>query len=100
MHRLGPGHRPDAVGGVVSRPLQPATARNKYTNTSLSSGKFSNYCTNCTVHTATLEGTQGTTVTQLTCACKPLVGGYGFTQSTINLGMSGPNLCSQFGVCY
>jgi hypothetical protein len=102
VHRLGPDHRRDAVGGVVSRrPLQPTAGRNKYTNThTLPSGKFSNYCTNCTIDSATLEGTQGTTVHELTCACKPLVGSDGFVQSTINLGMSTSNLCSHFGACY
>ncbi len=42
------------------------------------SGKFSNYCTNCTVQADRL----------LTCFCSPLVSrGQGSVRSTINLGM-------------
>ncbi|KAH6847144.1 CVNH domain-containing protein [Chaetomium sp. MPI-CAGE-AT-0009] len=43
-------------------------------------GKFSNYCTNCTLDTPA-----GRTEYQLTCACQPLVGGHGFVKSTLNL---------------
>ncbi|KAH6623752.1 CVNH domain-containing protein [Chaetomium tenue] len=43
-------------------------------------GKFSNYCTNCTLGTAA-DGTEH----QLTCACQALVGSRAFKQSTINL---------------
>lgn len=42
------------------------------------SGKFSNYCTNCTVHASRM----------LTCACTPLIHGEkGPIKSTLNLGM-------------
>jgi hypothetical protein len=46
------------------------------------SGKFSNYCTNCTV----LES-QDKAQHNLTCSCTPLVGSRGSVLSTINLGM-------------
>ncbi|KAK4034141.1 CVNH domain-containing protein [Parachaetomium inaequale] len=43
-------------------------------------GKFSNYCTNCTVFAPA-----GRAEHQLTCSCKPLVGSRGAVLSTLNL---------------
>jgi hypothetical protein len=47
------------------------------------SGKFSNYCTNCTVFAPA-----GKTEHQLTCSCEPLVGSRGAVRTTLNLGAS------------
>jgi hypothetical protein len=45
------------------------------------SGKFSNYCTNCT----TLQP-MGEAKHLLICSCEPLVGSRGPVESTLNLG--------------
>jgi hypothetical protein len=46
------------------------------------SGKFSNYCTNCTVVAPVGEAEH-----LLTCWCAPLIGSRGPVPSTLNLGM-------------
>ncbi|KAL2186118.1 hypothetical protein L209DRAFT_686459 [Thermothelomyces heterothallicus CBS 203.75] len=43
-------------------------------------GKFSNYCTDCTIYTST-----GKVEHLITCSCEPLVGGRGPVRSTLNL---------------